>query len=95
MKKTSMNMCTSQALNTVISSLGKAGRWEEAADMFEREIAYVDKNDPFHSNRNLEKANQSSRTNEIKAIFNQYKELDEQNQARKDNLSRNVSILAM
>ena len=92
MKKTSMNMCTSQALNTVISSLGKAGRWEEAADMFEREIAYVDKMTLFTLTGILEKANQSSRTNEIKAIFNQYKELDEQNQARKDNLSRNVSI---
>ena len=92
MKKTSVNMCTSQALNTVISSLGKDDRWEEAVQLFEDEIMYVDKMILFTLNGILEKANQGSKINDIKALYNRHSKLSKENSAWSDTVSRSISI---
>ena len=84
MKRNSENMCTSQALNAVISSLGKDNRWEEAVQLFEQEILYVDKMILFTLTGILEKADQSAMANKVKALYRHYNDYS-------DNLSKNIS----
>ena len=69
MKKFSPNMCTSQALNAVISCLGKDNKVEEAVAMYEEEELYADRMALYTITGILNKVGKVEKSNALKLSF--------------------------